>query len=167
MLATLIAPSKTFNLAGLQNAAVVIPDIKVRSKYDKFVAGIRVLYGNTLGYVAAEAAFKSGRPWLEALLKIIQENDRCVRKILHKGVPGIFIPELQGTYLLWLDFSKCLKPHSMADFFEKRCRVAMDYGDWFGGNPCCVRMNLATSPEIICSTADTIVREYARFKAEG
>ena len=55
----------------------------------------------------------------------------------------------------------------MADFFEKRCRIAMDYGNWFNGNPCCVRMNLATSEDVIRGAVDTIVKEYARLKAEG
>ena len=79
----------------------------------------------------------------------------------------IFIPELEGTYLLWLDFSKVLKAGQMSDFFEKRCRLAMDYGNWFNGDPCCVRMNLATSTDVIRGAVDTIVREYARLKAEG
>lgn len=167
MIATLIAPSKTFNLAGLQNATVIIPDAEVRKKYDAFTAGIRVLYGNTMGYVAAEAAFKGGRPWLEQVLEIIRGNDAIVREILAEGIPGIFIPELQGTYLLWLDFRDCLKSEQMADFFENRCSIAMDYGNWFGGHPCGVRMNLATSPEIIRGACETIVREYKKLKAEG
>ena len=167
MLATLISPSKTFNLAGLQNASVILPDAAVREKYDRFTAGVRILYGNTLGYVAAEAAFRGALPWLEAVRRILADNDRIVRQTLQAGVPGIFIPELEGTYLLWLDFSQCLLPEQMADFFEKRCRLAMDYGNWFGGDPCCVRMNLATSPEIIRGAADTIVREYARLRAEN
>ena len=166
LLITLIAPSKTFNVAGLQNATLIIEDEKLRALYDKFTAGIRVLYGNTMGYVAAEAAFKEGRPWLEQVLKIIDGNDKIVREILIPGIPGIDIPELEGTYLLWLDFHKALKKEEMSDFFEKKCRLAMDYGNWFNGDPCCVRMNLATSPEIIRTACETIVREYKKLRGE-
>lgn len=167
MLATLIAPSKTFNVAGLQNSAVILPDADRRAEYDAFTAGIRVLYGNTMGYVAAEAAFRGGQEWLDGVKEIIAANDKLVRGILTAGVPGVFIPKLEGTYLLWLDFSKVLKAEQMSDFFEKRCRLAMDYGNWFNGDPCCVRMNLATSSDVIREAAETIVREYARLKAEG
>jgi len=163
MLATLIAPSKTFNLAGLQNATLILPDENVRKAYDKFTAGIRVLYGNTMGYVAAEAAFKGGRPWLESVLAILSENEHMVRTKLTEALPEIHIPELQGTYLMWLDFSGYLKPEEMSDFFENRCGVAMDYGNWFNGNPCCVRMNVATSKEVLEGAVDTIIREMKKL----
>ena len=163
MLATLIAASKTFNLAGLQNASVILPDAAGRARYSAFTAGIRVLYGNTLGYVAAEAAYKTGGAWLNEILHVISENEKLVRSALTAAIPGIFIPELQGTYLLWLDFSRCLRPEEMADFFETKCGLAMDYGNWFGGNPCCVRMNLATRRENLEKAAAAIIREYQKL----
>lgn len=159
MLATLIAPSKTFNLAGLQNAVMILPDENVRRAYDSFHAGARVSEGNTLGYIAAEAAYKGGRPWLDSVLAILTENERMVRTRLTEALPQLRIPELQGTYLMWLDFGKYLKPEEMTDFFEARCGIAMDYGSWFGGDPCCVRMNLATSGEVLADAVDIILRE--------
>jgi len=164
ILVTLLAPSKTFNLAGLQNSAVVIPNPEIRARFNKFSKAIRIFYGNMLGYIAAEAAYKDGRPWLEAVKSIIAENDRYVRNAFGSRMPGVFIPELEGTYLLWMDFSAYLKPEQMVDFFENRCNLALDYGNWFGGDDnCSVRMNLATSPEIIHKAVETILDEYAKL----
>lgn len=164
MLITIIAPSKTFNIAGLQNSALIIPDPKLRALYDKYSAGIRVLYGNTLGYVACEAAFRGGKEWLRQVLDRIDANAGMLRERLSAAVPGVIMPELEGSYLQWIDFSKVLKPEEMADFFENRCGLAMDYGHWFQGNPCCVRMNLATSEEVISGAIDSIIREYKKLK---
>ena len=157
---TVTAPSKTFNVAGLQNSCVIIPDDNLRAMYKKYTAGIRVLYGNTMGYVAAEAAFNGGQEWLDGVLAIIGGNAKYVHDRFAEEIPEVFVPELEGTYLQWLDFSRVLKPEQMEDFFENRCNLAMDYGNWFQGNPCCVRMNLATSRDVIAAALDVIFREY-------
>lgn len=163
MLITIFAPSKTFNVAGLQNSALIIPDEKLRALYDKYTAGIRVLYGNTMGYVACEAAFRGGREWLTQVLDIINGNAKYLRDTLLPAVSGVTMPELEGSYLQWIDFTAVLKPEQMANFFEDRCNLAMDYGNWFQGNPCCVRMNLATSREVIAAAVAKIIEEYNKL----
>ena len=164
LLVTLVSPSKTFNLAGLQNAAVIIPSDKIRALYEKFAKQVRIFSGNLMGYVAAEAAYRGGRPWLEAVKGIIYGNYSYVVSTLTAAIPEVVIPELEGTYLLWMDFSACLKPEQMADFFEKKCRLAMDYGNWFGTDDyCCVRMNLATSRDIIRLAVAAIIENYRQM----
>ena len=84
MMVAITAPSKTFNLAGGQNSIVIIPDDKLRKKWDTFVDGIRVRSGNPFGYIAAEAAYRTGASWLESVKAQIRENEAYVRETFEK-----------------------------------------------------------------------------------
>ena len=147
MLIMIIAPSKTFNLAGAQNSEVIIPNEKLREKWDKYVNGIRVLGGNGFGYVAAEAAYRGGDEWLEEVKEQIQENYQCLKKTLNEKLPKAIVAPLEGTYLVWIDLSPYVDPQNIKEFMQKKCRIAVDYGEWFGGERFagCIRINLATS----------------------
>ena len=71
-LVTLTAPSKTFNLAACQNSFVIIPDAEIRRRFDDYTSKLCVRSGNPFGYIAAEAAYRHGLPWLEEVLAIIE-----------------------------------------------------------------------------------------------
>ena len=147
MLIMIIAPSKTFNLAGAQNSEVIIPNEKLREKWDKYVNRIRVLGGNGFGYVAAEAAYRGGDEWLKEVKEQIQENYQYLKKTLNEKLPKAIVTPLEGTYLVWIDLSSYVDPQNMKEFMQKKCRIAVDYGEWFGGERFagCIRINLATS----------------------
>lgn len=148
-LITVTAPSKTFNLAGCQNSIIIIPDEKLREKWDAFTTSIRVTSGNTFGYLAARAAYTDGRPWLNEVNEIIHNNYLYVKETFEKELPKLVVSPLEGTYLLWIDFGAYLSFDEMKDFMQKKCHLAFDYGDWFGGEKfgTHIRMNLATSKE--------------------
>ena len=105
ILVTLTAATKTFNLAAVQNSIVIIPDEKIRAVWDKFTEGIRITGGNAFGYVAVEAAYKDGRPWLEEILDVIEGNYRYLRGRLESELPDVRVADLEGTYLMWIDLS--------------------------------------------------------------
>ena len=105
ILVTLTAATKSFNLAALQNSIVIIPDEKIRALWDKFTEGIRITGGNAFGYVAVEAAYKDGRPWLEEILGVIEGNYRYLRGRLESELPDVRVADLEGTYLMWIDLS--------------------------------------------------------------
>ena len=149
MLITLTAPSKTFNLAACQNSVIIIPDKTIRKKWDTFVNQIHVTSGNAFGYVAAEAAYKDGRAWFEEIKEIVYGNYLYMKETLENALPGIVVSPLEGTYLAWIDLKNHVKVEDVKDFMQKKCKLAFDYGDWFGGERfgTHVRMNLATSRE--------------------
>lgn len=159
MLITLTAPSKTFNLAACQNSVIIIPDKTLRNKWDTFVNQIRVIEGNAFGYVAAEAAYKEGRPWFEEVKEIIYGNYLYMKETLNKELPGIVVTPLEGTYLAWIDLKNYIKAEDVKDFMQKKCKLAFDYGDWFGGESFAthVRINLATSRENVKIAVKTII----------
>ena len=179
ILVTLTAATKTFNLAAVQNSIVIIPDEKIRKKWDDFTDGIRMTGGNAFGYVAVRAAYEDGRPWLNELLEIIEGNYRYLRGRLEEALPDVRVADLEGTYLMWIDLSAYMdkiiamaagvlsKDSSAGDeavtamqhFMEDECGMAVDYGSWFGGKEYagCIRVNLATRRENIEFAADRII----------
>lgn len=159
-LITVTAPSKTFNLAGCQNSIIIIPDEKLREKWDAFTTSIRVTNGNTFGYIAARAAYTGGRPWLNEVNEIVHNNYLYVKETFEKELPKLVVSPLEGTYLLWIDFGAYLSFDEMKDFMQKKCHLAFDYGDWFGGEKfgTHIRMNLATSKENVEKAVMAIIK---------
>ena len=165
MMITVTAPSKTFNLAGCQNSVIMIPDETLRGKWDEYVAGIRVTSGNAFGYIAAEAAYRGGHEWFREVKEIIYGNYLFVKNTFAEELPGIVVSPLEGTYLCWIDMKACIRPEDMKEFLQKKCRLALDYGDWFGGERFAsfVRMNLATSKENVEKAVRAIIDEMDEF----
>ena len=158
MLATLTAPSKTFNLAGLQNSVLVLPDADIRARYDRYLQQIHVQPSNAMGYIAAEAAWRGGAAWAAECRRTIYENYLLLRAVLEKRAPKAVISPLEGTYLMWVDLGAYVAPEDIRNFMEKRCGLAVDYGDWFGGDRfrTFVRLNLATSRELVQRAAEKL-----------
>ena len=163
ILVTLTAATKTFNLASVQNSFVIIPDKKIRKKWDSFVTGIRINGGNAFGYIAVQAAYEKGRPWFEELLDVIEGNYRYLRGRLEAELPEIRVADLEGTYLMWIDLSAYMEMDQdecdLKRLMEDECGIAVDYGEWFGGEEYagCIRINLATSRENIEYAAERII----------
>lgn len=161
MIITLTAPSKTFNLAACQNSIIIIPDASLRETWDQFAHGIRLENGNAFGYIAAEAAYTNGRPWLLEVKELIYSNFLYMKETLESARPELRISPLEGTYLAWIDLGAYVKPSELRDFMQKKCGLALDYGDWFGGERfgTFVRMNLATSRESVEYAVNALISQ--------
>lgn len=156
---TLTAASKTFNLAGCQNAFVVLPDAKLRKAYDAFTKRIHIREGNPFGYIAVEAAYRGGKAWLQQVQEIICNNYGYLREQLAIHLPKACVTPLEGTYLMWVDFAAYLQPEEMERFFEETCGIAVDYGAWFEGDgQSHIRINLATSRENVEKAFSSILQ---------
>ena len=150
MLITMAAASKTFNIAAAQNSFVIIPDKQNREKFRLFMENMSLGQGNAFGYVAAEAALNGGETWLKDVLEIIYGNYEYVKKRFGEECPEVKIADLEGTYLMWMDFSAFFRTEEeLKEFIQGRCRIAVDYGSWFGGEGynTHARVNIATSRE--------------------
>lgn len=160
MLVAITAGSKTFNLAGCQNSFVILPDEKLRDEFDAFLNSIRIRNGNAFGYVAVEAAFREGREWLDKVIEIINSNAKYVETELKAQLPKAVVSPLEGTYLQWIDLGAYVEQGKMKELIQDKCRIAVDYGDWFGGDRFAgfIRFNLATSPENIKEAVARIVK---------
>jgi cystathionine beta-lyase len=139
---TLIAPSKTFNLAGLRCAVAVIPNQALR---EKFVASRldMVQTPNILGYTAMLAAYRDGQPWLDELLRYLESNRDFLVKHVRANFRGIEVGVPEATYLAWLDCRKAHIPNNDAfTFFLETGKVSFNDGATFGrGGQGFVRLN--------------------------
>ena len=144
-LITLASASKTFNLASLSNSFMLIPDRKLRARFDEAIKRAHPGSGNILGYVATKAAFTQGEPWLEDLLAQLRKNAALLWERLARDLPEAVLSPLEGTYLQWVDLRKLFPFEQVEPFMRDVCRVATDYGDWFGkAGEGFIRLNLAT-----------------------
>ncbi|MDY3060747.1 MAG: MalY/PatB family protein [Fusobacterium sp.] len=143
---TLTAPSKTFNLAGCKNSFVIIENEDILKKFDTYANTVaRVSNGNLFGYVAAEAAYTYGEEWLSGAIATIKGNYEYMVKELAEKLPQVKVTPLEGTYLSWLDFNACLKDEELEEIIQNKCKIAVDYGRWFGeAGKGFIRINLAT-----------------------
>lgn len=160
---TLIAPSKTFNIAGLHCAFAIIPDADLRLRYKKEAERL-TLHISSLGLDAAQAAF-SGEcdGWLDALLMYLTANRDALVDFVAKNLPGIRTTLPDATYLAWLDCNDLLKSGQIRGspykFFLHKAKVALNDGAAFGpGGEGFVRLNFG------CPRA-TLMQALARMKA--
>lgn len=99
------APSKTFNLAGMQTSNIIIPNIEIRDAYLKEVESNGFLILNILSYKACEIAYTKCEDWLDELINVIYHNHIELKKYIKENIPVIKVFDLQGTYLQWMDFN--------------------------------------------------------------
>jgi cystathionine beta-lyase len=138
---TLMAASKTFNLAGLQCSFAVIQNPELRKRYKQAGKGL-VSWVNLMGMVATEAAYRHGQDWLDELLRYLEANRDYTYDYVNKQLPGISMAKPEGTYLAWLDCREAGIEENPHDFFLEKARVAMNDGATFGrGGEGFVRLN--------------------------
>ena len=147
---TCMAPSKTFNLAGLSTAAVIIENPKLRQTFANRMEAVGAPT-NLFGIVAMEAAYRHGEPWLEALLKYLQENRDFVAAYIEEYIPGIKVMQPEGTYLSWLECSQLsLAPDKLHRYFVEEAGVVLNDGQYFGpGGDNYLRLNFACPRPIL------------------
>jgi cysteine-S-conjugate beta-lyase len=130
---TCMSASKTFNLAGLSTAYLIIPNVKLRQQYEETLDHIHVGAGNIFGFVAAEAAYTYGDEWLEQLRHYLAENFRYLDHFLKREIPQIKALPPQATYLVWLDCRELnLSPDALKDFMIHEAGLGMNEGRQFG-----------------------------------
>ncbi len=141
---TLMAPSKTFNIPGLACAFAVIPDASLRRRFTGAARGI-VPDVNVLGFVAAEAAFREGAKWHDALIDVLRRNrDRVEAAVA--AMPGLSMTHVEATYLAWID-ARGLGVEDPVAFFEA-AGVGLSNGADFG-LPGWVRLNFGCPAETL------------------
>ena len=127
------APSKTFNLAGLQVSNIFIPDPELRRQFKKAVDAAGYSQLNLMGLIGCQAAYETGEEWLSQLKEYLAENLNFVRTYLQENIPQIHLIEPEGTYLLWLDFRTLgLTEAQRVDLIEKKAHLWVDSGAMFG-----------------------------------
>lgn len=130
---TCTAPSKTFNIAGLQVSNIFIPNERLREAFVKEIDRTGYSQLNQMGLVACEAAYRCGRDWLDQLLVYLKGNLDFARDFIDREMPGVKLVEPEGTFLLWLD---CRDLHISDDELDRlvteKAKLWLDGGRMFG-----------------------------------
>ncbi len=130
---TFIAPSKTFNLAGLSTSVVICPDPALRRRWRKAFDTIHAEQGNIFGNVALQAAYEYGDEWVRQLNSYLDGNFDYIMDFLRRNIPSIGCYKPEGTYLMWLDFRKWNMPHDdIFRFLVDEAGLGFNDGKYFG-----------------------------------
>ena len=146
---TMSSVSKSFNMASLHHAEVIIPNDELRSQYNTYKALVYHTDSDVIAEAAITAAYThpEAKTWLNTALTVIRENYEYLCRELLSALPKLRISPMNGTYLAWIDFGAYVMADDMHDVFENQCHIAPSFGEWFGGESYAtfVRLNLATS----------------------
>ena len=126
------APSKTFNLAGLQVSNIFIADEKLRQKFVRAVDQAGYSQVNLMGLVGCQAAYEEGEEWLLQLKEYLYQNLSFVREYLRENLPQIKLIEPEGTYLIWLDFGELGLGRKELEALIDQAGLWLDAGAIFG-----------------------------------
>lgn len=130
---TATAPSKTFNLAGLQQSNIFIPNPELRRAFTEEIARTGYDEPTIFGIAAAQAAYAHGGEWYEAMKAYVWDNIRFADRFVQERLPGVRMRRPEGTYLLWLDFRETGIPAAeLDDRIIHRARLWLDSGAIFG-----------------------------------
>ncbi len=130
---TCMSPSKTFNLAGLSTAYLVISDPALRRQYEEVLDRVHVGAGNIFGFVAAEAAYNHGDEWLIQLMDYLEGNLKFLQEFVSRHIPGIRVIPPQATYLIWLDCRQMgLSRNALHSFMIHQAGLGLNDGPQFG-----------------------------------
>jgi len=155
---TLIAPTKTYNLAGLSCAIAVIPNRELREGFVEAKRGL-VSSPGALAYTAALAAFQHGSDWLAGLLSYLQTNRDVLTTYVAEHLPELHISPIEATYLAWLDCRRAGIPGNPQEFFLRNGRVAFNDGAAFGpGGDGFVRLNFGCPRSVLLDGLDRMRR---------
>lgn len=163
---TCLAPTKTFNLAGLQTAAVMVPDPVIRHRLNRGLNTDEVAEPNAFAVGAAVAAFEKGENWLEELRQYLCENKQLVRRFVTKELPMIRVVPSDATYLLWLDCSKVTEDAGkLCSFIRQDSGLYLTEGEEYGS---CgrqfIRMNTACPRERLMDGLNRLKKSMGEWR---
>ena len=132
---TFIAPSKTFNIAGLASSVSVISNKKLQDKFAHMLDSLHIANGNIFGAVAFEAAYRYGGEWLDQLISYLKQNLTFLSDYIHQRIDGIQVIQPEGTYLTWMDCRGLpVENDKIHQFMVNEARIGMNEGASFGQN---------------------------------
>jgi cystathionine beta-lyase len=163
---TCIAPSKTFNLAGLETSSVIISNPVLRKYFKSKIEHLHIGNGNIFGTIASTAAYSYGQEWLRNLMSYLHRNAGFVIDYCSEHIPGITPVHPEATYMIWLDCRKLgMTGKELNDFFVLKAKVGMNEGSSFGpGGEGFMRMNLATTHKKVRTAIEQIEIAVASYR---
>jgi cystathionine beta-lyase len=148
---TCMAPSKTFNVAGLASSILIIPDRRKLAGYERTIGVGHLGMGNIFGNIAMEAAYTFGAEWVDQLVKYLEGNYLYLENFFREELPEVKVMQPEATYLVWLDFrSYGMKDEALTKFLINKAGVGLNNGKHFGtGGDGWMRINIGCPRRIL------------------
>lgn len=146
-----MAPSKTFNVAGLASSLVIIPDKTKHARYERALNVGHLGMGNIFGTVALEAAYNQGDEWLGQLMEYLWENYLFLEKFMNENLPKVKVMKPEATFLIWLDFREYgMNDEELMKFTVEKAKVGLNNGARFGtGGDGWLRLNMGCPRSVL------------------
>lgn len=165
---TLIAPSKSFNIAGFHCSVAVATDPELRKRLAATGAGLLPNHLGILDYVAGLAAYQQGDEWLAQVVAYLQANRDFLLGYLRDNLPGVSMGKPEGSYLAWLDCRGAGIVGSPAEFFLKEAKVALNEGATFGSvGEGFVRLNFGCPRSVLAEALERMKGALDRLPRRG
>jgi cystathionine beta-lyase len=164
---TCLSPTKTFNLAGLQAANMVVPNKQLRIRIKKECVATGYSHLNIMATAATKAAYQQGEEWLEGLLQYLGQNVALLRTSFPEDAP-VYALNLEGTYLAWLDCRKLkMSPSELDNLFLSKAGIWLHNGHTFGsGGDGFMRMNIACPNSVLEEAIERIKLAVYHLKGD-
>ncbi len=128
-----VSPSKSFNIAGLATAVVLVANEEIRNKFSELNNKLHLYTGNTFGITALIAAYNESEGWLEDLLSYLNNNRLMITDFVPRELPGVQLSPIEGTFLAWLDFRNWgLTDEELQNLIINKAGLALEPGTEFG-----------------------------------
>ena len=162
---TFIAPSKTFNMAGLASSVGYVPDPDIKKQFFGFLDANELSLGNIFAYTAAEAAFRHGEEWRLQLLDYLQANIDLTEQYLQKHLPKVRMMRPEASFLIWMDFRALGLSHKeLVDKMLYDAKVGLNSGlDYGPDGEGFMRMNIGTPRAIVKEALDRITSALSAY----
>lgn len=162
---TFIAPSKTFNMAGLASSVGYVPDPEIKKQFFGFLDANELSLGNIFAYTAAEAAFRHGEEWRLQLLDYLQGNIDFTEQYLQKHLPKVKMMRPEASFLIWMDFRELGLSHKeLVDKMLYDAKVGLNSGlDYGPEGEGFMRMNIGTPRAIVKEALDRITSALSAY----
>ena len=160
---TFMAPSKTFNLAGLQASTVIIKNERMRRAFRTVQTRLGINSLNPFAAIGLETAYRHGEEWLEELLDYLYENIMTAKDFIDREIPGISVMIPDATYLIWLDCRKLgLSDREIWDALTKKGKLGLEPGPKYGpGGEGFLRMNVGCSRKILMEGLNRLKKAFS------
>lgn len=163
---TCLAPSKTFNIPGLQTSFAVISNPDMKRSFDGEIAALSIGSVNFFGPAATIAAYTEGEPWLHAVLAYVKDNHDYAVEYLMERLPGLVSVQSEGTYLLWVDCrSLGLSPTELKRLMYREAKIAFNEGSIYGKTgEGFLRINLACPRDVLAEALKRFAEAVERSR---
>lgn len=147
---TCVSPTKTFNIAGLQTAAILVPDEGLRNRVNRAINTDEVAEPNVFAAIAPVVAYNEGGEWLDELNKYLWENRKFAENFIKENIKGVFPIKAEATYLMWVDCtSVSTNSKELCDFIREKTGLFVTGGDVYRNADGFMRVNIACPRSVL------------------